>query len=78
MNIIFLDVDGVLNSPTYLKYYCELTNTKGYSCQNYPFDPNCLKRLEVMVKKTDSKIVITSNWRKRQKEINKLRGFKRI
>lgn len=62
MNIIFLDVDGVLNSIRKLKeeYY---KNKRPYSGFEYPFDEVCLNNLKELVKKTDAYIVITSTWR---------------
>ena len=63
MNIIFLDVDGVLNSKEKLiKVYNEThTAHSGYS---YPFDENCLNNLQILINKTESKLVIISSWRK--------------
>jgi len=62
MNIIFLDVDGVLNSLEYLKeqYY---NNKRPYSGFDYPFDSKCLNNLVNLVNKTDAYLVITSSWR---------------
>lgn len=68
MNIIFLDVDGVLNS---LNKLIELYNktSKPHSGSNFPFDENCLNNLKILVEETNSQIVITSTWRKYQKDI---------
>lgn len=63
MNIIFLDVDGVLNSLSNLIDMCNRTK-KSYSGYNYPFDKKCLKNLKILVESTDSKIVVSSTWRK--------------
>lgn len=63
MNIIFLDVDGVLNSIDHAKKVCEET-LRAHSGYEYPFDPECLERLQRLVEKTDARIVITSTWRK--------------
>lgn len=62
VNIIFLDIDGVLNSINKLKkvYYETHKPHSGYS---YPFDEVCLENLSVLVKVTNSKLVITSTWR---------------
>lgn len=62
MNIIFLDVDGVLNSLEHLKeeYY---KNKRPYSGYDYPFDPKCLNNLVDLVNQTDAYLVITSTWR---------------
>ena len=78
MNIIFLDVDGVLNSQN---KSTELYNKTGkpHSGNNFPFDENCLKYLKTLVKETNSKIVITSTWRKYEENIkiliNKLKEY---
>ena len=63
MNAIFLDVDGVLNSINKFKevYY---KTKKAHSGYNYPFDENALENLKEIVIKTNSKIIITSTWRK--------------
>ena len=63
MNIIFLDVDGVLNSIDHAKKVYEET-LRAHSGYEYPFDPECLERLQRLVEKTDARIVITSTWRK--------------
>ena len=78
MNIIFLDVDGVLNSIQSLKK-AAIKNKRPYSGYDYPFDEKCLKNLKTLVDKTDSYIVITSTWRydERGKKIllDKLREY---
>ncbi|MBQ3020664.1 MAG: hypothetical protein IJD92_00385 [Bacilli bacterium] len=63
MNIIFLDVDGVLNSIDNLERVYKETN-KPHSGFNYPFDEMCLGNLKILVEKTNAKLVITSIWRK--------------
>lgn len=63
MNVIFLDVDGVLNSINELMRIYEKTH-KSYSGFDFPFDENCLKNLKYLVENTNSKIVISSTWRK--------------
>lgn len=71
MNIIFLDVDGVINSiDNLIKVYNETHKPHhGYS---YPFDPNCLENLKELVTRTDSRLVISSTWRKSEKGMMKL------
>ena len=62
MNLIFLDVDGVLNSINNLiKVYNE--TQKSHSGYSFPFDPNCLENLKELVTKTNSNLVISSTWR---------------
>ena len=48
MNIIFLDVDGVLNSIDHAKKVYEET-LRAHSGYEYPFDPECLERLQKLV-----------------------------
>lgn len=78
MNIIFLDIDGVLNSHRKLKEVYDITH-KPHSGYNYPFDEVCLINLKELVEKTNSKIVITSTWRKdkegKQKIIEVLKEY---
>ncbi len=63
MNIIFLDVDGVLNSTNNLVEVSK-RNKRPYSGYDYPFDMICILNLVYLVIFTDSRIVITSTWRK--------------
>lgn len=71
MNIVFLDVDGVLNSHNKL---IELYNKTGkpHSGNNFPFDEKCLENLKILIKETNAKIVITSTWRKYENDIKVL------
>ena len=69
MNIIFLDVDGVLNSLNKLISVYNETH-KPHSGFSYPFDEICLENLKLLVQATNSKIVITSTWRKSKEGIN--------
>lgn len=71
MNLIFLDVDGVLNSSRKLREVWELTH-KPHSGVNYPFDERCMNNLKLLVEKTNSKIVVTSTWRKYEENRNRL------
>lgn len=78
MNIIFLDVDGVLNSINKLIEVYNKTK-KPYSGYSYPFDEICLQNLQILVRETNSKLVITSTWRKdmegRQTLLNALKDY---
>ena len=71
MNIIFLDVDGVLNSKNKLTEVYKKTH-KPHSGYSYPFDENCLENLKFLIQETNSKIVITSTWRKEEEGITML------
>ena len=64
MKIIFLDIDGVLNSE---KWYKERFDKKLYpNLEGYPlceFDPLTIEQLNLLTDKTNAKIVISSTWR---------------
>lgn len=76
MKIVFLDIDGVLNSEPWLR--------KDGNGKNFPFghlDPTAISLLGDIVGTTESQIVISSSWRKlfRWQDLAKLleeRGFK--
>lgn len=56
--IIFLDVDGVLNTMD--------TSSSSYSShtqKKYPLEPKCLKHLVELIHETNASIVLTSSWR---------------
>ena len=65
MNIIFLDVDHVLNSTRKLIEVYKKTH-KSHSGYSYPFDEICMENLRILVLNTNSRLVITSVWRKEQ------------
>lgn len=56
MKIIFLDIDGVLNQNNGKYAYND-------ECGSTGIDPNCVNRLNKILKKTRAKIVIISAWR---------------
>lgn len=78
MNLIFLDIDGVLNSHRKLIEVYNRTK-KPHSLYNYPFDEICLSNFKHLVEAKNSKIVITSSWRKdeegRRKIIEALKEY---
>ena len=60
MNIIFLDIDGVLNSER----LADRLVSQGYTEANYDFiDLNELTRFIYFINKYNIKIVISSSWR---------------
>lgn len=71
MKIIFLDVDGVLNSTRKNIEGYNLTR-RPHSGLNYPFDEICMKNLKHIVDETNSYIVLTSLWRKFEDHKNRL------
>lgn len=75
MKIIFLDIDGVLNSE---KWYQERFDI---NLETYPiceFDPLTIEQLNLLTDKTNAKIVISSTWRigRTMDELKKL--FKKV
>lgn len=69
-NIIFLDIDGVLNGYNYISFLsyklaCILNIKNLYRKWVHPFSVEQLrvKRLAKIVKKTNAKIVMSSSWR---------------
>lgn len=60
MNVIFLDFDGVLNHQLWYKRRMDEVDTESLVSQYpfYEFDPECIKRLNRIVKETNSKIVL--------------------
>lgn len=71
MNIVFLGVDGVLNSRNaHIKDY--QAKHKSHSKGNYPFEKQCLKNFQFLIKETDSRIVLTTKWRLEEDSLIKL------
>lgn len=61
MNVIFLDVDGVLNNAkTFYKRYLNYLIT---GKQNLEIDEKMVERLKKIVDATSAKIVLSSSWR---------------
>lgn len=56
-NILFLDFDGVCNSFKTGSYAT-------HSPEEYGFDEHMMQRIETICKKTDARIIISSNWRR--------------
>lgn len=64
MRLVFLDLDGVLNSKTDADIYKKEHDIP----ENVPLEPErlehrCLALLKEIVEETDSKVVISSSWR---------------
>lgn len=58
MKIIFLDIDGVLNSNSILSEY--IPEIDG---EYYPYQPHLVDNLNSILKRTGAKIVVSSTWR---------------
>lgn len=66
MKIIFLDIDGVLNSEKWYKSNKSSTLNIEYDKQKFisdSFDPECWKYVEKLINETGAKIVLSSSWR---------------
>lgn len=75
MRVVFLDIDGVLNSfrsCIALRGYGHLnTERRGkMTLEDAKLDPIALKLVQKLVKETDAKVVISSSWRILAKEIS--------
>jgi hypothetical protein len=57
MKIIFLDIDGVLNTDRQIRI------NKLEQNENIRFDPIAMKHLNSIIDETNAKIVITSTWK---------------
>jgi len=54
MRVLFLDIDGVLNTDR---------NFQKQGKQSQPFDPEAIAALNRVLRETDAKIVVSSAWR---------------
>lgn len=59
MKVLFLDIDGVLNS----RHYWETLRKQGIEFDNSALDPACIKRIQHVCDTTGALIVISSSWR---------------
>lgn len=58
---IFLDVDGVLNSEDWYKYYWD--NNLNYTTNDYDIDFRAIERINKLIDETGAEIVFSSSWR---------------
>lgn len=63
MKVIFLDIDGVLNSGDNQCSYGFLKNCSGSDKYGDLFDDRCVRYLQAIVEKTGAYIVMSSSWR---------------
>lgn len=66
MKILFLDIDGVLNSAGFVKDLSarkERLQTDGYGGHSAWFDPGAIKRLNRIIGETEARVVLSSTWR---------------
>lgn len=72
MNIIFLDIDGVLNTWRFQNYQVKHHECDSWNAQ-FNFDPICMKNLKELIDKTNSYIVISSSWRNTENGIKDIK-----
>jgi hypothetical protein len=65
MKIIFLDIDGVLNSENWYRRRFKEIDTKDIlgKYPYYEFDPKSIEQLNRIISETGAKIVVSSTWR---------------
>lgn len=81
MKIIFLDIDGVLNSTTYFMSNKDELKKKTDYKPSYDLDPNAINLLNNLIAETGAKVVVSSTWRsgKEKEELQSIleeKGFK--
>ena len=62
MKILFLDIDGVLNTGQYNKYMIE-NNLNDFDENGSIFDPNAVDNLRLIIDCTNADVIISSTWR---------------
>lgn len=62
MIILFLDIDGVLNTGQYNRYMIE-NNLNDFDENGSIFDPNAVDNLRLIIDSTHADIIISSTWR---------------
>lgn len=60
MRVIFLDMDGVLNSKAWRE---EHNDGSVFSRKAHHIEPVCLARFQRLLQKTEAKLVLSSTWR---------------
>lgn len=80
MKVIFLDIDGVLNSLPFI-YECDSTGLSGIEFKAMQIDSVCVQRLNHAIETTGAKCVLSSAWRKihpldEMQEILEFKDFK--
>lgn len=74
MKLIFLDIDGVLNSEMFASRKMEEIEEKGYGNSTLKdMDPFCIANLNMITSKTGAKIVLSSSWRFKYTSIEEAR-----
>lgn len=64
MNVLFLDIDGVLNSAEWFSALAKANEETGAAFDNGVLDPKAVKVLNTVLARTGAKVVVSSTWRK--------------
>ena len=73
MKVIFLDIDGVLNST---QYWESIQDEKKTMLEmESELDPKCIRNLKKIVDATNAKIVVTSTWKRIIRKMNKFERY---
>ena len=59
--LLFLDVDGVLNSETFIRAYCLVHGERSWRSES--LDSAAVRRLNEVIQATGAQIVVSSTWR---------------
>jgi hypothetical protein len=72
MRVVFLDLDGVLNSDRYFEHTPWPEGASWWSAA--AIDPAAVQLLNALVSQTDARVVLSSSWRRRSslEELNEL------
>lgn len=73
MKVIFLDIDGVLNSTQYWESIQD--DKREMSEMEFELCPKCLKNLKEIVDATNAKIVVTSTWKRIKNKMEKFEQY---
>lgn len=68
---LFLDIDGVLNSKDWYRYYWNNDFVKTHPEYDYDIDFRAVKRLNKIINKTNATVVLSSTWRMNLKDTNR-------
>lgn len=74
--IIFLDIDGVVNSHDWWHRRGKLDEGHSYDdFQKHEFDPAAVARLKKLIEETDAEVVLSSVWRLGEKNQEAVRKY---
>ena len=73
--IIFLDIDGVLNSNQYWESLYKKGQKQYPVRMEFELDPKCLRNLKKIVDETQAKIVVTSTWKRLPERMKKFKRY---